>query len=85
MMQACLPVHCDLGESKPLGFQHVAETPEDPHMHAKVQNSNIFSPLYKNLSQIHNFEKLKVYPTLYLHENTKKKKTVTFLSLLIKP
>ena len=72
-MQAYLPVHYALGESKQHGFQQEAETPEDPHMHAKVQNSNIFSPLYKNLSQIHNFEKLKVYATLYLQENTKKK------------
>ena len=52
-MQAYLPVHCDLGESKQLGFQQVAEPLVDPHMHAKVQNSNIYFPLKEKKN--HNF------------------------------
>lgn len=73
-MQAYLPVHYDLVESKQLGFQQVEEKPKDQHMHAKVQNSNISSPLYKNISQFHNFEKKNEssYSSM-LKETTRKK------------
>ena len=43
-----LPAHYDLGESRLHDFQPEAEKPEGQHKHAKVQNSNIFSPLHNH-------------------------------------
>ena len=39
------PAHYDPEGNTPRGFQQQVEKQEDQHMHAKVQNSDIYSPL----------------------------------------